>query len=251
MIFIFWAIPFIFAVFAVSVIVGIIPATVMRLLRMRKASLYWTYLTGSWVGWSCLFFCGVKIHVSGEVRSLRQQLAEKRALCYVVNHTSLLDIPVAVGPLHLITGYVTKLSVAFVPVFNLWLFAMHCVLINRKSLKRGAESIRRGAEKIKRGMPMLIFPEGTRSRTGEIGVFRSGSFRLATESGADIVALTIRGVRYCLEERRCFFKRRDCYVHVGNTYSTKDLKDRTDVRNLVQKIETEIRNTYDAMPDKG
>jgi 1-acyl-sn-glycerol-3-phosphate acyltransferase len=48
---------------------------------------------------------------------------------------------------------------------------------------------------------MFIFPEGTRSKTGALGAFKSGSLKLATRAKAIIVPITIDGTRKALEAK--------------------------------------------------
>ncbi len=77
-----------------------------------------------------------------------------------------------------------------------------CVFIDRGSVRRGVRAIDRAVENIRRGYPMLIFPEGTRSQSAKVGQFKGGSLKLAVESEATIVPVTIDGAYKVLEEGR-------------------------------------------------
>ena len=90
---------------------------------------------------------------------------------------------------------------------------------------------------------MAIFPEGTRSKTGEIAPFKHGSFKLALLSNAYIVPITIKGARVSLEDRKKLFTRTDCHVVVGNPVPTEGLS-RNDANEVEQRIEQEIKKTY-------
>ena len=94
---------------------------------------------------------------------------------------------------------------------------------------------------------MVIFPEGTRSKTGEIGTFKHGSFRMATESGAFVVPVTVKGLRDSFEDRKHFFQRRDCFLHVGTPRKPPEANDRDAVSAFVSGIENEIRDTYSTL----
>ena len=91
---------------------------------------------------------------------------------------------------------------------------------------------------------MGIFPEGTRSKNGEIGVFKHGSFRMATESGAYVVPLTVKGLRQSFEDRKHIFQIRDAYLDVGTPVKAPDPNDRAATSAFASQIESSIRETY-------
>ncbi len=121
--------------------------------------------------------------------------------------------------------------------------AANCVFIPPNDLKGGVEAIRKGAERMSGGTGFAVFPEGKRSKTGQIDDFKPGSFRLAFISGADIIPLTIKGVREGFEERSSFFGRVDGYLHVGSPIPTENL-DRDKRSEVCQKVEQQIKTTY-------
>ena len=51
---------------------------------------------------------------------------------------------------------------------------------------------------IEHGMSIMMFPEGTRSKTGELGPFKDGAFQLAIDAGTKILPLALKGTRDCL-----------------------------------------------------
>ena len=106
------------------------------------------------------------------------------------------------GYLRCHTGFVAKRELLFVPLINVMIAMSHSVFINRRSLKKSVRAIRKAGERLRKGHSMVIFPEGTRSKTGKIGVFKHGAFRMATESGADIVPVTVKGLRDSFEDRK-------------------------------------------------
>ena len=67
------------------------------------------------------------------------------------------------------------------------------LFINRKNPRKALKTINAGIEKIKKGGAMIIFPEGHRSRGQGLLPFHPGSLKLATQSGAVIVPVAIKG----------------------------------------------------------
>lgn len=243
---IIWAVPLIVFVFAASLILGFFPVIILRLLGLKKASDKITDFLGAIVSDSTLFILGCRVHIEGDIDSLRAYGRSSKKICYVANHTSMLDVPIVLGAMCLPCGFITKSTFKYVPGFNLICLLMHCVFIDRGNTKRGVQSIKAGAKIIENGHPMLIFPEGRRSKTGEIQSFMRGAFRLATMSGAEIVPIVIKGARKALEGRKSVFSRTDCYVRFGEAVPTEGL-DRFQAAERFDEIEYKIKSEYDSM----
>ena len=71
----------------------------------------------------------------------------------------------------------------------MWL--MDCVFIDRKNKRAAHGSLQEAIELVKNGRSMVIFPEGTRSKDGQLGVFKGGAMKIAMETGAKVVPGTI------------------------------------------------------------
>ena len=82
------------------------------------------------------------------------------------------------------------------------------VPVNRRSGARALESLRRAAELIhqKKDYSFMVLPEGTRSRDGKLGPFKKGGFRLALETGLEILPLLQIGA-YRINRRGSLFIR--------------------------------------------
>jgi len=76
------------------------------------------------------------------------------------------------------------------------------------------------AAKLERGVPVIIFPEGTRSSTGELGPFKDGAFRLAIETHADVLPLAVQGTRDALPKHSMKFGKVRARVAIGTPIST-------------------------------
>lgn len=243
MLYMFWAFPFAIVAILLNVVVSSIPALILRGLRLGKAADRWVFFHNAFLSDFLLLLLNVHPKVSGNLEELRKLRREGRAICYIANHTSMADILLIDGTLALGSGFIAKSSISYVFPVNLICIASNCVFISRTSLKKSAKAIQKGVEHIKQGTPMAIFPEGTRSKTGEIAPFKHGSFKLALLSNAYIVPITIKGVRVSLEERKRPFTRTDCQVVIGNPVSTEGLS-RNDAAEVEERIEQEIKNTY-------
>ncbi len=130
---------------------------------------------------------GSKVTVSGS-----EHLPEHDRVCFVSNHQGMFDIPLVLGFVGKSSGFIAKKELLKVPVLSWWMREMHCAFIDRGSARKAIESFAKSAEVIKAGNPMVIFPEGTRSRGDEMRAFRAGSFKLPVMAGATIVPLAIK-----------------------------------------------------------
>ena len=113
------------------------------------------------------------------------------ACLFVGNHQSDFDIPVILSNMNRITGAVAKKSMLKIPIMSYWMKLIHCVFIDRENPRAALKSMAEGVENLKKGYSMLIFPEGTRSRSNNMGEFKKGSMRLAIKAGVPIVPITL------------------------------------------------------------
>jgi len=112
----------------------------------------------------------------------------------VSNHISGYDVFAIAGVMPGPFAFVAKKELERIPVFGMsWKAAGH-ISIDRSDRQKAIESLRRAGEQMRReGTTVIIFPEGTRSRTGELQPFKKGAFVLAMDAGVSIVPVVVRG----------------------------------------------------------
>ncbi|MFP4470812.1 MAG: lysophospholipid acyltransferase family protein [Bacteroidales bacterium] len=143
-----------------------------------------------------LFFV---FRVKVDIRGL-ENVPESDRVCFISNHQGLADIPLIVGYIPKTVGFIAKKELGNIPVLNIWMRALGCVLIDRQNLRSSVGTIERGIRQIKKGHPMVIFPEGTRSRKHQMRPFKPGSFKLVTGADAWAVPVSISGTYKLIEE---------------------------------------------------
>jgi 1-acyl-sn-glycerol-3-phosphate acyltransferase len=122
----------------------------------------------------------------------REKLPWHGPAVIVANHASLIDILVLFA-LYRPFKWVSKAS-----NFRLPFIGWNMKLNDYVGLVRGSKEsiVRMMAEcraHLRRGSPVLIFPEGTRTKTGELQAFKDGAFRLATEVGCPLIPVAVHG----------------------------------------------------------
>lgn len=129
-----------------------------------------------------------------------ENIDKKKSYVIVINHNSMVDI-LALYFLPLNFRWVSKREVFRIPYIGQLLTLHGDIAIDRS---RGADSMRKVTEDgkmwIGRGASIAMFPEGTRSKSGEIGRFKQGAFALAKEAGVEILPVVMHGTRTVLNK---------------------------------------------------
>ena len=117
------------------------------------------------------------------------------------NHQSLYDIPVVFCALPGRIRMVAKTELFNVPIWGAAMAAAGFIRVDRSDRDQAVRSLRESCSMIKDGTHVWIAPEGTRSPTGALGLFKSGGFRMALEAGVRILPVALEGTRDILPAR--------------------------------------------------
>jgi 1-acyl-sn-glycerol-3-phosphate acyltransferase len=148
-------------------------------------------------GRSVLRASGVRVTVTGG-----EGIEPGRAYVFMANHQGNYDIPVLLGHMPVEFRWLAKTELFRIPLFGRAMTAIGCIAIDRGDRESAFGSLRRAADVLARGIPMMIFPEGTRSPDGSLLPFKKGGFMLAIGSGVPIVPVAIRGTRAVMPKGR-------------------------------------------------
>ena len=134
----------------------------------------------------------------------RELIDRKRRYVIVVNHNTVIDIP-ALYYIPLNFRWVSKREVFRTPFFGQYLLLHGDICINRGHAAAALEQLVRDGKKwISRGASVAVFPEGTRSKDGEIHRFKAGAFTLAKEAGVDILPVVLDGTKTLIKKNLAF-----------------------------------------------
>jgi 1-acyl-sn-glycerol-3-phosphate acyltransferase len=118
----------------------------------------------------------------------------RRAVVYMSNHQSHLDIPVLYATLPSRTiRMLAKAELFRIPLWGRGLRAAEFIEVDRGNHTRAVQSIEHAARLVQDGVSIWVAPEGTRSVDGRIGKLKKGGFHLALATGTPIVPVAIRG----------------------------------------------------------
>ena len=127
-----------------------------------------------------------------------EKIDKHQSYIIVANHQSLIDIYALYGFLGMDIKWVMKKELRAVPILGIACEMMGHILIDRGNTDAALASINSARERIKDGVSVVFFPEGTRSRSGELKPFKKGAFRFAQELQLPILPVVIHGTNKVL-----------------------------------------------------
>ena len=131
---------------------------------------------------------GVKLEVT-----TRARLDPARPYIFMPNHASMVDIWAVFVTIPVSFRFIAKKQLSRIPLFGWAMAAGRFIFIDRQNAVAARRSMDEAARRIRAGQSVVIFPEGTRTRTGRLLPFKKGGFHLAIEAGVAIVPVAIRG----------------------------------------------------------
>jgi len=90
-----------------------------------------------------------------------------------------------------------------------------CVFIDRNDARQSLRMLNQAAERLKEGHSLVIFPEGTRSKDGIVGQFKSGSLKIALKANVPIIPVTINGSIDIMPKGSSFIKSADVEIIIS------------------------------------
>lgn len=175
----------------------------------------------------------------------------RRPYVAVSNHESLADI-FLISHLPWEMKWLSKESIFRIPVMG-WMMRMAGdIPVRRNELNSRAQALEACRERLRQGVSVMIFPEGTRSRTDDLLPFKEGAFRLAIEAGVPILPLVVAGTRGAMQKGSLVFGRAVAEVRALEPIPTEGmtladvpaLRDR--VRELIIAGRAQLRRELEA-----
>jgi 1-acyl-sn-glycerol-3-phosphate acyltransferase len=210
------------------------PFVAMALVSGRPDTLYQIGLGGVRLG---LWMSGIKVEIRHPEYILRD-----RAAVYAVNHASNVEPPIIFAVL---SGLFPRLRILYkaelrkLPILVRAFDIAGFVPLERGNRDQSLPAIERAGEALRDGYPFLIFPEGTRSRTGELLPFKKGGFIMALKGRAPVVPVAIKGAREAMKKGSLIIRPVRVTVSFGPPIETASLS-MNDRDDLIARTRTAV-----------
>lgn len=179
-----------------------------------------------------LIITGVRVKITG-----LENIDRKAVYVFASNHSSQIDITALQWGVPNRLSMIFKKELAKIPFFGWQLYLGPYVVVDRKDPQAAMKSLEKAKNMMnKKKISVLVFPEGTRSKTGEIQQFKRGAFYLAAHSGYPIVPITINGTEKIMPKGTFKLKRGTVYLHFDKPIKTDNIKTKQDELALMEKV---------------
>jgi 1-acyl-sn-glycerol-3-phosphate acyltransferase len=164
-------------------------------------------------GWArtLLAVAGVRVRVLHPER-----LDRGRSFVIVANHESFCDILVLLANLPMQVRFLAKRSVFRVPVLGWSIAAAGFIPVDREDRTRGSETVEAALDRLSGGRSVVVFPEETRTSTGDLLPFKRGAALLALRSGLPILPIGLAGTFQVLKRESLLITPGPVAMSVGN-----------------------------------
>lgn len=162
---------------------------------------------------------------------------------FIANHSSQLDINASAASIPYPIVYLSKASVRKVPILGLLNERVGTVFIDRSNPSAAKKSVDRLLDTLSRGISVIVYPEGTRSKDGQLLPFKKGAFHLAAKSQTPIIPLHIHGTRTALPKGGFLMRKNPVHVRFGAPI----LPPKDDAPNSLQAFLEEGRSAVERM----
>jgi 1-acyl-sn-glycerol-3-phosphate acyltransferase len=161
----------------------------------------------------------------------------------VANHSSHFDIPILFASINYPIYFLAKKELKRIPFFGWACSAIGMVWIDRKNKGKASQTLKETGDQIKKGKTIITFPEGTRTKTGKINLFKRGSFALAQATDLDIMPICIINSRPLHPPGKFSFRPAEVKVVFGEKIYTADHKEKTP-EQFAKHVEWQITLMY-------
>ena len=134
-------------------------------------------------------------------------------------------------------NYLARDTLFTFPPFRWLIHSVDAIPIDREGI--GLSGVKESLRRLKRGEMVVVFPEGTRTRDGEIGRFRPGFTALASRSGAAILPVAVEGAFAAWPREQKFPGRGRIFVRYGPPLQPEEIRGR-DERELLVEVERRV-----------
>lgn len=181
-----------------------------------------------------LALSGIKLEVKG-----KENIPSEGNVLFVGNHQSMLDIAVMLAVVDEPLGFLAKDNLEKNWLIKTWVASVGSVFIARGETRKALEAIIKSAKIVKSGHHMMVYPEGTRTKDGNLGEFKAGSLKIAQKGEAAIVPVAVDGDFQAMNPKTIWITPTVVKLTFLEHIPVETVK-QTDTKELAEKIKADI-----------
>lgn len=187
---------------------------------------------------SLLNIAGIDVKISG-----LEKIDPTQPYVFMSNHQSTFDIMTCLAILPGSARFLAKKELFRIPIFAQGMKAVGMIPIDRSNSKKARSSLDKAVQDIKNGVSVIIFPEGTRTRDGNIQPFKKGGFILAIQGQIPIAPMVLSGAMQVMQKKKLYLQKGSINIEFLDPVDTS--KFRYENRNeLIDGIRDKIVARY-------
>ncbi|MGD0296208.1 MAG: lysophospholipid acyltransferase family protein [Bryobacteraceae bacterium] len=161
---------------------------------------------------------GVKVKIEG-----LEKITNDGSYVFVSNHLSYMDTPVALASIPVRFRFLAKRGLFQIPFLGWHLGRAGHIRVPREDARAAVKTMTLAAQVVRdEGISLLIFPEGGRSRTGEMRDFKEGAAYIAIKAGVPLVPIALKGTREVLPFGSGVVKTGTVTMRIGHPIATSE-----------------------------
>jgi 1-acyl-sn-glycerol-3-phosphate acyltransferase len=162
---------------------------------------------------------------------------------YASNHLSYMDTPVLFSAVPFQFRILARQSLWKIPFIGWHLNRSGQIPVDTENPRASIGSLSAGVKALKAGMPLIVFPEGGRTKDGRLSTFMSGPAYMAIRARVPLVPMAIVGTYELLPMHTRHFFPQQVKLVVGEPIDTSNYTTRQ-VEELTKRLKMEIGNLY-------
>lgn len=193
-----------------------------------------TFVHAEQMLWSRSFFWLLFLPVS--VDGI-EHIQKGQSYVFVANHQSALDVWVIYGWLPVVYKWLMKAELRKVPFVGTACKAAGHIFVERQNARASMKSLQQIERQLTNGVSTVIYPEGTRSKDGQVGRFKRGAFQVALDLNLPVIPISLTGCYEALNRYAKYVTWHPIHMHIGEPIDLKQFAEPDEaiaaVRNAV------------------